>query len=396
VTYSPAHPGQAVIAYGTGLGAYAPADNDPSKALFDYRSTLTITAVVGGMTIPVDYAGLAGYPGEDQINFTLPANVPTGCAVTLQISVNGKLSPPTSISIAPDRNASACAIPGYTTAQLQKLDQGGTITTGGFSISQFSISDPSLGTFKSNSIGGLFSQVTAFQLSSAAQGNVNFLQQGSCTLVQSTVTGTTNSGGNLTYLDAGNVTVTGPAGSSLNSTALTKTNNTYGLSSTEGISIPGQTNFSLPPGSYTINGAGGADIGPFSASLTIGAPLTVTGGIPTSITRSAGLTLNWTGGNASDLVEIIGGTSTRTGSGASVVTTTTEFICLTTAGQRTFTVPASILNQVPANTASTDIGFLNVASGATNTFSAPLRAGGSIDIGTFSSFTGVGGSPKYQ
>jgi hypothetical protein len=37
-----------------------------------------------------------------------------------------------------------------------------------------------------------------------------------------------------------------------------------------------------------------------------------------------------------------------------------------------------------------------VASGATNTFSAPLRAGGSIDIGTFSSFTGVGGSPKYQ
>src|SRR5262249_51913671 len=53
-TYSPAHPGQAVIAYGTGLGAYAPADNDPSKALHDYRGPLTIQAIVGGMTIPVD------------------------------------------------------------------------------------------------------------------------------------------------------------------------------------------------------------------------------------------------------------------------------------------------------------------------------------------------------
>ena len=132
VTYSPAKPGQAIIAYGTGLGAYASGDNDPSKALFDFRSSLTITAVVGGVSIPVDYAGLAGYPGEVQINFTLPQNVPTGCAVTLQISVNGKLSPPTSISIAPDANSSACVIPGYTTAQLQSLDQGGTITSGGF------------------------------------------------------------------------------------------------------------------------------------------------------------------------------------------------------------------------------------------------------------------------
>jgi uncharacterized protein (TIGR03437 family) len=49
----------------------------------------------------VAFAGRAGYAGEDRINFTLPANVPTGCAVTLQISVNGVLSAPTSIAIAP-------------------------------------------------------------------------------------------------------------------------------------------------------------------------------------------------------------------------------------------------------------------------------------------------------
>ncbi|MCU1237379.1 MAG: hypothetical protein JWP63_5346, partial [Candidatus Solibacter sp.] len=117
-TISPAKPGQPVIAYGTGLGAYAAGDNSASP-VFDFRSSLTIQAVVGGVTIPVDYAGRAGYAGEDQINFTLPANIPTGCAVSLQISVNGKLSPATSISIAPNAGANACVIPGYTTSQLQ-------------------------------------------------------------------------------------------------------------------------------------------------------------------------------------------------------------------------------------------------------------------------------------
>src|ERR1035437_1839778 len=81
VTISPAHPGQAVIAYGTGLGAYAAGDNSASPA-FDFRSTETIVAVVGGVNIPVAYAGRAGYAGEDQINFTLPTNIQTGCAVT--------------------------------------------------------------------------------------------------------------------------------------------------------------------------------------------------------------------------------------------------------------------------------------------------------------------------
>ena len=143
-------------------------------------------AIVGGVNIPVDYAGRAGYAGEDQINFTLPSNIPTGCAVSLQISVNGKLSAPTSISIAPDANSSACVFPGYTTAQLQKLDNGGTITAGGFSITQFSISVQGQNA-KFDSIGGGFSQLNGFQLASAAQANVNVIQSGSCQVIQSPV-----------------------------------------------------------------------------------------------------------------------------------------------------------------------------------------------------------------
>jgi uncharacterized protein (TIGR03437 family) len=398
-TISPAHPGQAVIAYGTGLGAFAAADNDPAKALHDYRGDLTIQAIVGGMAINVDYAGLAGYPGEDQINFTLPDNVPTGCAVTLQFSVNGNMTPPTSISIAPDKTSNACVIQGYTTAQLQKLDQGGTITSGGFSITQFTITDPTLGTVKSDAIGGGFFQLTAFQLSSAAvtQASVSFLQQGTCTVSQSTTTGAVTSGVKLTYLDAGGVTVTGPASSSLSNTALTKTNNVYSLATVEGFTVPGLANFTLPGGGYTINGAGGNDIGAFSATINIGSPLTITGGLPGTVVRNTGLTLNWTGGtNATDPVEIYGGTTTRTGAGASAVITTTTFVCLTMAGQKTFTVPASILNQLPATTGTGDTGSLGVATGAIQPFSAPLKAGGSIDSGSIISFAGTGAAPKYQ
>jgi uncharacterized protein (TIGR03437 family) len=400
-TISPAKPGQPVIAYGTGLGAYAAGDNSASP-IFDFRSSLDIKAVVGGVTIPVDYAGRAGYAGQDQINFTLPANIPTGCAVTLQISVNGKLSAPTSIAIAPDANSSACALAGYTTAQLQRLDQGGTITTGAFTITQFSITTPGTGpgsgTFKSSTIGGGFSQLTAYQLSSASQGNVSLIQAGSCQVIQSTSTGSTPStGGSLTYLDAGAVTITGPSGSSLTNQALTKTNNLYSLTNIEGFAIPGQTNFTLPAGAYTLNGAGGTDVSSFSnVSMTLASPLVITGGLPTTVVRSTPLTINWTGGNASDLVEIVGSTSSTSGTGSSAVTSSATFICLTTAGQRTFTVPASILGQMYATTA-TSPGLLEVASGnLATTFSPSLKSDGSAIPSVFGSFLGIGATSAFQ
>jgi hypothetical protein len=386
-----------VVAYGTGLGPLAAGDNSTSGAYFDFSKTMNIQAIVGGVSIPVSYAGRAGYPGEDQINFTLPANIPTGCAVSLQLSVNGALSATTSISIAPDANSSACVMPGYTTAQLQKLDQGGTITTGGFGITQFTETVPQLGTIKSDIIGGGFSQLTAFQLSSAASVNVSVIQSGSCQVIHSTSSGTSTSTGSLTYLDAGKVTITGPSGSSLTNQALTETNNSYSLLSTEGYTIPGQTSFSVPAGTYTLNGAGGNDVGSFSnVSLTLATAITVTGGLPSTVVRSTPLTINWTGGNASDFLQIVGGGSTTTGTGASQVTSSTEFICVTTAGAQTFTVPSSILTQLPASTTSSP-GILEVLSGNyTTTFSPTLKSDGSAIPSTFGSWVGVGSTPTYQ
>ena len=399
VTISPAHPGQPVIAYGTGLGPLAAGDNSTANAYHDFSTSMTIKAIVGGVSIPVAYAGRAGYPGEDQINFTLPGNVQTGCAVPLQISVNGNLSAATTISIAPDANASACVMPGYTTAQLQKFDNGGTFTIGGFSITQFSETYQGQ-SVKIDSIGGAFSQITGFQLGAAATLNPTIgAQSGSCYVVPFTTAGSTSgvsAGGKVTSLDAGVVSINGPAGSSLTNQALNE-DAAYDYSYTSfeglGITLPGQASFSLVAGTYTLSGAGGKDVGSFSTSLTLGSPLIITGGLPSTVVRSAGLPLNWTGGNASDVVVIVGLSETTTGTGTSAVTSGAEFICTTTAGKGGFTVPASILTQLPVSTT----GVLEVSSGNSSaSFTAPLKAGGSIDAGYFGSYLGIGSAPAYQ
>jgi hypothetical protein len=118
--------------------------------------------------------------------------------------------------------------------------------------------------------------------------------------------------------------------------------------------------------------------------------------LPTNVVRSSPLTLNWTGGIASDKVEIVGAVSTSTGTGSTEVTTTSEFLCVTTVGAGTFTVPASILSQLPATT-GTNVGILEVASFNTSaTFSATLKADGSAIPSTFGSYIGIGSEPTYQ
>ena len=79
-------------------------------------------------------------------------------------------------------------------------------------------------------------------------------------------------------MDAGAVTLTGPAGSNITNAALTETNNSYSL--TISGAIPGGVNGNLIAGSYSLKGAGGKDVGGFNTSITIGSPLVVTGGFP--------------------------------------------------------------------------------------------------------------------
>jgi uncharacterized protein (TIGR03437 family) len=404
-TISPAHPGQFLLAYGTGMGALVGGDNAAAPAYDFSANGVTVKAIVGGMSIPVSYAGRAGYAGEDQINFALPSNVPTGCAVSLQISVNGNLSNATFISIAPDASSNACVMPGFTTQQLQGLDNGGTFTAGGFSLLQVQETVPTVGTVKINSASGAFTQYTAYQIAGAASTFAAISTSGACTVIHTTTSQNNNAvavGGGI-LLDAGTVTLNGPSGSNISNLPFTETANAYTLTLAETglpVSLPGGNNGQIVAGQYTISGAGGKDVGKFNTSITVGTPITVTGTFPTAVNRSAGLTVNWTGGNPSDIVELVGSSSSSTGNPSSAILDSWEFICTATAGAGTITVPASILQQLPAATVSANGsggGFLELASSATPvSFTAPLTAGGSINSGYFSSFIGIAGQVSYQ
>jgi len=68
----------------------------------------------------------------------------------------------------------------------------------------------------------------------------------------------------------------------------------------------------LDPGVYTVdNGAGGADIGPFSVTLTAPDPqfIWINADADLSIDRSAGVDITWTGGDPASKVEIQGSVS---------------------------------------------------------------------------------------
>jgi uncharacterized protein (TIGR03437 family) len=394
ITISPGHPGQAMIAWGTGLGPVTGGDN---TAAAGGSLGQTVLAVVGGKSIATAYAGRApGLASVDQIVFTLPSDVQTGCTVPFQISVNGTLSAPTFISIAP-AGSDACQSPLYTTAQLQEFDNGKTLTSGSFQLFKFTDATGNVSNNLTASFGA-FAQYTGFQLAgiSTSTNSITNFPVGTCYVSQiQQTTDSTGASGTAKLLDAGNVTLNGPTGSGISNLAYQKLLGSYYLDLSK--------NANIVAGTYTLTGAGGPDVAAFNAQVTLPNPLTVTGGLPATVNRNSGLPIAWTGGNANDLVYISGDASTRTTSGTTVTVTGASFICLTNAGAGNFTVPSSILTQLPAVAASASNGStaLTVASivnptASNGTFTFKLVSDGSTQTGSFLSYVGTTNTPTYQ
>ncbi len=398
-TISPAHPGQTEIAYSVGMGSdqgSGVADNMASPGYNFLTNGVNVQVIVGGMTITPSYAGrVPGGTGYEQTNFILPTNVQTGCVVPFQISENGTVTQTTFIAIAP-AGADACVQPGYTTSQLQGFDNGQTTNLGAFEMFQFS--ETAAGqSFSEGLAEGGFTQFTGFELAGIPPSSSGGSLPTGCTVIQFN-SSTTPTGTIVPFtavgLDAGKVTLSGPAASNLNNTPLPETDNSYLLT----ISGFGSTvNGNIVAGTYTLKGAGGTGVGPFTATVTLGTPLAVTGGLPAVVNRGSGLTINWTGGGSTDYVAVVGYSATV----ANSISTGAEFICYTTAGAGGINISSSILNQLPASTAAaitagTASGFLEVstASNVTN-FTAPLVAGGTINA-FFESLSATGASASYQ
>ena len=92
---NPAHAGDVITIYCTGLGAVSPAVGDgavtPDAPLTNTVNGVTVT--IGGQQAAVMFAGLTpGFAGLYQINATVPDGVSPGDQVPTQINLAGQSS----------------------------------------------------------------------------------------------------------------------------------------------------------------------------------------------------------------------------------------------------------------------------------------------------------------
>ena len=126
-----------MVLWGTGLGADTASDLNGGTS-GDVTQAGQVKVLVGGIAVTPAYAGRSsGAPGLDQINFTVPSTMTPGCFVGIQVQAGGSTSNLGFIAVA-SPGASACTTPFMTTAELARLDVGGNVVIGNFSLSKTS------------------------------------------------------------------------------------------------------------------------------------------------------------------------------------------------------------------------------------------------------------------
>lgn len=97
---NPATRGEALVLYGTGLGAMTPAVATGTIAPSTSRLATQPVLTVGGVPATISFAGQSGCcVGLNQINFTVPASAPTGAAVAVVVSSGAKNSNSVTLAI---------------------------------------------------------------------------------------------------------------------------------------------------------------------------------------------------------------------------------------------------------------------------------------------------------
>jgi hypothetical protein len=292
---------------------------------------------VGGVPVPSGsfiYSGRTPCcAGLDEIVFTMPTNVPTGCYVPVTTRVAGQFVSNT-VTVAIGTSGAACSDP--ISGAYTKGGKFGTIALMRRMVNVPSVAPP-------NSVADLamagFSQASGspFSFNSVA----SLPPPGTCTVYQGrgNFAGTdepfSTSG---TPLMAGTLTVNG------NITLLSAVDE---LGADEYIAALGSTNVFpagqnmpaafLSPGAYTVAGTAGSNVGAFSVSVTVpNSNITWTNQSQiTTVDRTQPLTFTWSG--TSYLVALEGvNYDVPTNS-------STAFRCIAPSGATSFTVPPQIL-----------------------------------------------------
>jgi uncharacterized protein (TIGR03437 family) len=375
-----AQPGEVVIIYGTGLGPISGPDNVAPGSV-QVGSNVTVT--VGGKTITPQYAGRAPqFAGEDQINFQLPADVPTGCYVPMSITASGQVSQDVVLPIAKGGNTACTHIFGFSESSLATLDSGGTVNIGLFQVLRGYA--PALGGAVEGA-GGLFDNANAnsvfnlYNLIPVAYGAVSYpAPLNSCVVIDQAITSggfnlpaINQIGGRELLANPITLAINGPGGANDNI-----------LHATGGGYVSPFIPPILGPGSWTISGLAGADVGAFNATITLPDDLNWTNAGNFSSVPQADLTIVWSGGTApSNPVVTVYGNSTIVNPADPSKSRAKSFYCAAPAAAGKFVVPASVRQQLPsAQSGEKSFGTLGITTGGFASFTAPLIKG-TLDAG---------------
>jgi uncharacterized protein (TIGR03437 family) len=373
-----AKPGETIVLWGSGLGADR-ADSDTVFTTSPHAVNTPLKIYFGGVAGKILYAGSSGYPGYNQIDVTIPDNVPTGCyGAVVGVAGSGtstSVSNFGSLPIAPsggECNDSLFGISGTTIATLRGKN---TVNSASLFVGQ--LVTPALLTDNvtqaSNIASASFSQETGTAYgSSNASSNGSTFSVGSC-FVSEVVSPGGGGSSTSTPLDAGNISLAGPAG-------------TYFLSEI----ATGSYQAMLPAnaitssgGAFTFNGGGGSGVGSFKTTVSLPNPIlnwtNQTEGA--TINRSQGIQIDWTGGGAGSYLIITGG-STDDATGASG-----SFTCVANQSDLSFLVPAYVTGALPAGPGTLDV---------ENATGFGIFSARGLDIGLSFGFTGVTIESVYQ
>jgi len=364
-----AKPGETIVFWGSGAGADTNNDDLDPPVSFDNLNYIT-QLFIGGVQVPIVYQGRSHYQGVDQIDVTLPQNVPTGCAVSV-VAVSGAgssalLSNTVTLPIA--ANGGPCSDP------LQPIGSAEAATLAGHALVKFG----SLSLVQTTDTAGISKTASAQFASILGTSLFAYLDNalpslGSCVVYQQpTEPPPLNNPFNLQGLLPGTILVTGPNG--------TQALNT--VASGPGLYTGTFTSGFIPPtgGPFTFAGQGGSDVEAFNAPLNFPNPLFWTNeSAASAITRSQGVTVNWTGGDPDTYVQITGSATT--------VGVTVSFTCDAPVSPATFTVPAAVLLALPAASGGIAVGNFTLP----NSFSAT-----GLDFGFAASHVSVFEPTTYQ
>lgn len=365
-------PGGLIIIYATGLGAVnnPPADGAASNG---QTTSNAVTVRIGAGTVTPEFAGLSpGFVGLYQVNVRIPSTLPEGCNIAVQLQVAGQVSNTATLSSA--RSGNCTTLPTETTAS-----PGGSVGALSLLRTNSTIAGlPPIPGFNLNTVsGGLAGSFIKYGPVVASSQPVPPVD-GGCIVDITKSDAAASQAPASTFLDAGALTYT-PAGGAAQPVPLLNIG-TYYL----GVSATNLTGITINPGTHTVRGAGGTQVGPFTATVNVPAVFNGRTDISgTNFSQAAGFLVSWDAcPDPNGSVTVFGAS---VDSGRKLQGT---FFCSVSCAARTYRVDPSVLRQLPLS--SNALAFVYIYSYSTiSRFNATGIDAGYFVYADISAFTGL-------